>query len=367
MSNKFYNYAIKQLLPKDIDNLKNSDYYGNIYLCVYLVNLNGKDPFLQYLLSNNEYEALALPVLPMYNSLHKHDIISYSEVYLSGILGVSQFEPFSNNIMFDGFFEYNDDLYLFFDITKCEINIDETYSYSNVRLALMDEIVNHASICNIQIDYTTTTFFIENQSLMYLYDEKSKPYEVPVVGYVGKPTEQKVNFVMTFGESAKNKSEIVGPYFYFTNFQNAIRQGGWTATYKEELLHGTKISDKYGRYKKGGIVRFALFTGPTKYVENAPNDANDESVIKKHRLEDDHFDRKKEMLTLRISDHDGIWAKTYDSVIIGQLELDDGSFLEDTPMYVVKQYDQQTPLSCHFIDKNRLGEKYDKNEYYSIL
>ena len=202
---------------------------------------------------------------------------------------------------------------------------------------------------------------------MYLYDENSEPYEVPSVAYVGKSTEQKVNFVMTFGESAKNKSAILGPYFYFTNFHNAIRQGGWSSNYKEEIYHGTKISDEYGRYKKGGIVRFALFIGATKYIENAPTDANDESVIKKHRLEDDELDRKKEMLTLRMSDHDGLWAKTYDSVFLGSLELDDGSFLEDTPMYVVKDYDQQIPLSCHFIDKTKLGEKYDKNEYYRIL
>jgi len=47
------------------------------------------------------------------------------------------------------------------------------------------------------------------------------------------------------------------------------------------------------------------------------------------------------------------------------MELDDGSFLDDVPMFVLKEYNQQTPLSCHFIDK---GEKYEeKNNSYTIL
>ena len=48
--------------------------------------------------------------------------------------------------------------------------------------------------------------------------------------------------------------------------------------------------------KKGGIIRFALFMGNTKYVENAPNDSIDESEIKKYRLTDNELDRKKEII-----------------------------------------------------------------------
>ncbi len=201
-----------------------------------------------------------------------------------------------------------------------------------------------------------------------MYDEQNQPYEIPVVGFVGKPTEKKVNFVMMFGESAKNKSAIVGPYFYFTSFQHAIRHCGWSHDYKSETSYESIITDENGKYKKGGLVRFALFVGKTKYIENAPNDPNDESEIKKQRLEDNNLDRKREILTLRISDHDGIWSKTYNSIYLGKLELDDGSFLDDAPMLVLREYQQQTPLSCHFIDKSTLGEKYEENNYrYSIL
>jgi hypothetical protein len=368
VESKYYNYGVKHVLSKDIETIKTPDQYINIILCVYLINSNGKLPFLQYLLVNNGYEALTLPKLLVYKSCIKESLVPYSEVYLSGILQANKFEEFSNNISFDGFYEFNDDLYLFFDITNCSINIDETYLSNHIRLGIIDEIVNHKNICNIKIDYNTSLFFIQNESITYLCNENNSPYEIPIVGYVGKSTEQKVNFVMTFGESAKKKSEILGPYFYFTNFNNAIRQGGWSHDYKLETNYDKDISDENGKYKKGGLIRFALFMGKTKYIENAPNDTIDESLLKKHRIEDKELDRKKEILTLRISDHDGIWAKTFDSIYLGNLELDDGSFLDDMPMVALRDYEQQLPLSCHFINKSTLGDKYEeKNNNYTIL
>jgi len=343
-----YYYGLKSVLSKNIETLKMLDQYINIVLCVYFINNEGKKPFLQFLLVNNDGKVLKLPTLSIYTLFDKDSLIPYSEVYLSGILNIDNFEEFTKNISFNGFYEYMDDLYLFVDITNCKIKIDETYTSNHVRFGLIDEIVNHKNICNIQIDTTVSSFFIKNDSLIYLYDDKNHPYEIPIVGFVGKSTEQNRNFVMMFGESAKTKSAIVGPYFYFTNLSNAIIQGGWN----NDLV----TTDKNGKYNKGGIIRFALFVGKTKYIENAPNDPNDESEIKQQRIEDDTLNIKKEILTLRISDHDGIWSNAYDSVYLGKLELDDGSFLDDTPMFVLKDYHQQVPLSCHFIDKSMLGD-----------
>ena len=74
------------------------------------------------------------------------------------------------------------------------------------------------------------------------------------------------------------------------------------------------------------------------------------------------------LLTLRISDHNGLWAKTFDSAYLGNIELDDGSFIEDAPLIVLKEYNQQIPLSYHFIDKSSLGNKYDSNNHsYRIV
>jgi hypothetical protein len=288
---------------------------------------------------------------------------------LSGILQLTNFQEFSEKIEFDGFYEYLNNLYLFFDMSNFESNIDDTYSYSPVRFALIEEIVNHRNICNMQISNDTCSFFLKNKSINYIYNDKYEPYEIPIVGYVGKPTPEKMNFVLTFGESAKNKSGILGPYYYFTDFYHAIRQGGWSKDYKPEKMYDKLITDnENGRFIKGGIIRFALFSGRTKYIENMPNDPNDESEIKKQRMQDPNLNTNHEILTLRISDHDGLWANSYDSVYLSNIELDDGTLLEDTPVLVIKDYNQQIPLSCHYIDKTKLHEKFNTNDYsYGIV
>jgi len=364
-----YNYPVKNILMKDTFSFADTDEFAQIILCVYKINTSGKFPFLQFLLSNSSRNTLVLPNLPTYSSFNKNNLLSYSKVFLSGILQIENFENFITTLEFDGFYEFSNNLYMFFDVSKCEINIDDTYSYNPVRFALTDEIINHRFICNMEVDYNTSMFFLKNESINYIYDNKNEAYEIPVVGYVGKPTTEKMNFVWTFGESAKNKSAILGPYFYFTDFYHAIREGGWSKHYKQEYMHGKLITDnEFGRYSKGGVIRFALFIGTTKYIENTPNSPNDESEIKKERLNDPNLNQAYEILTLRISDHDGLWTNVYDSAYLGNIELDDGSFLEETPMIIVKDYNQQVPLSYHYIDKNKIGEKFNPNDYsYGIV
>ena len=74
-----------------------------------------------------------------------------------------------------------------------------------------------------------------------------------------------------------------------------------------------------------------------------------------------------EVLKMRISDHDGKWSENYDSVFLGKIELDNGSYLKNTPIIVLKDYNQQIPLSYHYIDKSCLNEKYDENDNYIIM
>ena len=55
---------------------------------------------------------------------------------------------------------------------------------------------------------------------------------------------------------------------------------------------------------------------------------------------------------MRISDHDGKWAQQFNSCYLGKVTLDNGIYLENTNLYVVKNYNQQVPLSYHFINKS---------------
>jgi len=365
----YYNYAIKHFLVKDSALFFDPKLYEKVIICVYSISTNGKYPFIQYLLSNNGFENMCLPRLNIFKALGKDQLINYTKVYLSGMIGVENFEEFNKKIEYNGYYEFEQNIYLFFDITNCSVCIDNNYSSCPLIFALIDEIINHCKICNMQISEETTHFFITNDSLNYLYNKNNEAYETPIVGFVGKPTPGKTHFTYIFGESPKNKSEMLGPYYYFTNFNNAIRQGGWSHDYKPEYMYNKLITDNdCGRYSNGGIVRFALFTGNTKYIENMPNSPNDESDIKNQRLNDSSLNRNFEIQTLRISDHNGLWTNSFDSTYLGNIELDDGSFMEDTPMIVLKEYNQQIPLSYHFIDKSGLGNKYEpSNHSYRIV
>ena len=128
------------------------------------------------------------------------------------------------------------------------------------------------------------------------------------------------------------------------------------------------------------VINTETNTAPTKitydplpvYTEghpflSQPTKEVDESEIKKHRLQDKNLDSKREILTLRISDYDGIWTKNYNSVYLGKLELDDGTFLHDTPIIALKDYQQQEPLSYHYIDGKKLGNRFEEEcQHYSI-
>jgi hypothetical protein len=361
----YYNYDIKQKLNQNVEPLfVDTDEYSSIIIIAYRVNTNGKFPFLEYMLINNSFDnKLELPTLSLFNSLNKHNLLSYSKVYLSNFISVTNFENFNETVNFSGFYELNSRLYLFFDITACDYMLDETYSSSICRFAISDEIINHKNVCNIPVDEETIDFFIKNDFVNYLKDKNNESYEIPIIGFVGKSTPAKLNFTHTFGQTVSDKTKILGPYYYFTNFQKAIRKGGWSKNYEEEKVFNAIITEKNnGKYIKGGIVRFALFMGRTKCIENMPNDPIDESEIKQSMLNDTSRNKNFEIQTLRISDHDGNWTNEYDSAYLGNIELDDGNLLKNTPIYVIKDYNQQIPLTKHYINKNTLDNIFDENK-----
>lgn len=337
---KKYNYNINHLLNDNIDIILESNSYNKIYLCCYEVT-NKKNlvcPFLQYYLINDVLnENLTFPDLNLLNiNLDTDNLVEYAKGYL--------FMLFNNNYSLNDTLEYNgamyykDDIYLFFDLSKCKIQIDFLFKGSKIWLCLLDEIVNQMNICNIIISNNVSDFFINNSEFVFLYDKDNIIYETPSVCYVGKNC-NKLNYTHLFGVSKSENTAILGPYYYFTNFKNAVKQCDY--------------SDKFD---KMGVIRFAIFTGVMKIINNFQNNKNDESLIKKEMLNDQNLNNKYEALTLRISDHDSKWIDKYDSAYIGyNIELDDGSYLKENCLTVVKEYEQQLPLTCHYIDKSSVN------------
>lgn len=325
--NKKYNYDILNNLDTNLSNLEDiikSDNKNNfIRICAYNVNTESKYPFLQFLLIKDIFEnELGFPYILIENN--SKNIVKEVELFLNIILLDIKSE---NKYIMNGFKIIDEEIYIFIEINDDNIKIDNNDTF----LGLIDEITNVKHIYNIKINSKITNFFIENSDFIFLKKENGASYEIPVVVY--QSLEEKIlNFTFMFGIRKSESTAIMGPYYYFTDYKNALVQ----------------FKDKNVKY---GIIRSALFLGSMKVPMNFQDDEIDESNMKKELLEGDELIGNHEKLTMRISDHDGNWAKIYDSVYLGRTELDDGTLLQNTPLWVVKEYNQQFSLSCKTISK----------------
>jgi hypothetical protein len=326
---------------------KNYEYdisnYNSVFICPYTINTTSKLPFIQFLLIKNIFELEFIEV-PIFEKKNQDDFLDFSKSFLFNLLNSCDNINYLNDADFKGYYEYSNNLYLFFDITKCNLNLNDIYFSSPLWFALIDEILNHRHLCNIKINKSITKFFTNNDAFCFLLNKEYNSYEIPITGYVEKE-EKKLNFTYIFGEPRSDINSILGPFYYFTNFYEAFK-----IRFDKDEKEALKTS-------KNGLVRFALFTGITKYIENHPNDKIDDSQVKQDRLKDTTLDQNMERLTMRITDYDGKWSKEkFDSVYLGNIELDNGT-LFNKPMIVLKDYEQQIPLSYHYIDKKSYKER----------
>jgi hypothetical protein len=336
VEHNFYYYKGRDFLSKNIEELIDITNIDYINVCPYEVNNEGQFPFIKFLLCKNHLFN-KLDFLKMFidfdTSITSEKIVELTKNKLHEILYCKDFKIY-------GFYVFENEVFLFVDLTNCKVILNDIYSDNDLWFVLPHEILNTRRICNLKIDAYVLHFFNENYNFAILENEKKEAYESPVIGYVGKP-ENKLHFTYHFGETRKNKNAILGPYYYFTDYKNAIK-------------NAYELGEK-----NAGIVKFALFAGTTKYIENFPNDNIDYSETKKQRLEDEKLDKIYEQLTIRISDHDSLWTTEFDSCYLGNILLDNGSYLKDTPQVVLKEYNQQVPLSYHYIDKVAF-EKYQE-------
>jgi hypothetical protein len=338
----FYNYAALNLLTDNIDEylIENSEKITNIKIISYEINNNSKYPYIKYLLFKNlEKNTLKFADLEVkYLELNNEKLILLSKLKLFILLNLNEYDNYDKNVCFKGFYVNNKELHIFFDLTNCKIEIESTFRKYTMFFCLVDEIINHTNICNFFIEPCVTDFFNSNIDFCFLKNKNGINYEVPSVGYIGIP-QNRIKFTYIFGVTKKDNSAILGPYYYFTDYKNSIKE-----------CETNSIDNKYT-----GIVRFALFLGKIKVIENSINDDIDKSIIKKERLLDPNLDSVLEELTIRISDHDGKWTENYDSVYLGQVKLDNDEYLKNTPIIVVKEYDQQVPLSCYCINNGSIN------------
>ena len=294
--------------------------FDHVFICAHkIIGDRGAYPFLQYLLVKDpETNVIGFPSfsysgendeeIPIYES--KIVLCEYIHHYNLNI------DKCMESIHYKGFIQTGPSLYLFFDISLCNTNIYDIFKSNILWFAIMDEIINQRSICCFKIKEDVSTFFILNPGLLFLQNENDVDYETPIIAYIGTLA-SKLTFTYTFGEP-KTDNSFMGPYYYFTDYENAINNKGYRIT---SLLHNELEPQPFG------IIRFAIFLKTT--------------FVPVHFTE--------------ISYTHDVWTNSHDSVFIGKMKLEDGTYIQNYPVWIVKDYEQQYSLSYHYIDEKNVG------------
>ena len=339
--------------------------YGKIHVCVYKINTDELYPFLMFLLYKNDINDnndLNFTTIDYNSDSDGDDIVEYVLVTFREV-----FENIKATIEYKGFIEYkNNEVFIVLKYsTDVKQTIERGIHDSQWWWALSSEIINYKQILSFKINNFATTFLIENSKLALLYKTDGKVYETPEVAYYGNYY-KKIVAVASLGLGRETPYASFGPYYYFSNFQYALRYAIWSVNYKPLTIDKELITiDDIGRYKKGGIVKFAIFSGKTKMLLGRKNDLPDDSNISKEMAEKSEF--VKGMLKMR--DNNSKWTTLYNSIRIGTHHIDTkrGQIITE-PMIAIKEYEQQVPLEYYFVDTSHIkDDKDDKDVSKAVI
>ena len=276
--------------------------------CTYQVNDSGEKPFLQFILRKNEMNHATTPDLltfPSFKRRFGESLVDMCAV-LQKVLCIS-YSINSNNCEYKGFLNDRNIFYVFYELKEDSIKVHDLYRRNDLWLVLIDEIVNHNSCCNFIIDENVSRFFSNYINFACLKDENDNYIEIPIVGYTGVKRKE-INLLSCFGIPKTFEPCLNENFFYFTDYQNAIKMG---LCYEETN-------------NRAGIIRFALFLGN---------------------------------VSVKITESD-VDKDDCDSIYVGSGEK--------TPLWALKRYEQQLPLTSHFIDKLNPNETWEIDGIYYI-
>lgn len=340
--------------------------YKFIFFCVYRIVGDGrKEKFLQYLLYKYPKKQKDICTFPFvkYNA-HK-GVENQLNNFMSQTLQISKIMGWNMK----GFIESKSNIFVFIklqsELGKFSNQKNEKKREDKLWWALIDEICNHRKILNFPIHKMVTTLFLYNPLIIYLRDTKGNHKPIPRALFYGNAA-QMIPFNFVFGPKQEDVAANYGPYYYLGSYKKAIRYGGWSPYYGTERRRGERITDDNGKWNRGGIARYAVYLGShIKVIDRILNHPLDE----KTSIPSTQLINKILPFKAKIIDPLGIWAQTYTSIYYGQIkipEIKDGVW-RAVPGWVTREFNQQIPLTFHFIDKKTLGNNWDsKNDNYYI-
>jgi hypothetical protein len=302
---------------------------SNFKLIYYHINREGYYPFMQILLNNyispfclfglNDQQFIFPTILYSNNNDIYNIVIQYLKEKLETIKCLIE-DMEIKNINISGFHVYNQEIYIFIDISSIKLDRLFLNKTSQVWFSLITELVNTKKICDINISYEVTNFITNNINLFSKIDNCL--YPSPEVIYIGDYF-SKIEFQSIFGISKEEK--VYGNYYYFSySFEDAFHDGCWTKDGKPKYRFEKIITEENnGKYIEGGINRIALLLDKCKYIK-------EEEVNKLINLKEwEDF----------IEDYDCIFILLNNNKIL----------------ILIKDFKRQYPLSYHKINKKSIN------------
>lgn len=371
-----YEYKIEKTLSTNFDEIVVTLGKTRIYLVIHKVNTSGMYPFLQFMLykypitknKDGTVNAFSEKCFFPFKGIKKDGSVKeFVDQFITKILRKTV-EP-------SGFIQEDNDVYVFVNLDNVINNIEFIERKDTWIWSCVHEIVNQKSVLNFPIHKSVFSIFLKYPNMNYLYKTGSNDvYEVPTIGYHGTYYTI-VPFILSYGLRASTLNSMMGPYFYFGTYKKAVRYAGWTSTYKKRFIDDKLVTDENGKYihmedtekgNPGALVRFALFLGKTKVFLNHPTERDDYSTLELSYKDGAPGLKKYREKIIKLHDHDGIWAEDYDSAYIGSVKLSTGKKFMSNPEFIVKQFEQQLPISYHYLDRKTLKPNWDPKyeEYY---
>lgn len=228
---------------------------------------------------------------------------------------------------------------------------------------LSSEIFNEQQMMQYSISDIVVSFFNRHPRIMTL-KLRGETLESPSALYAGKHFNY-VSYMAEFGVKKASTRAHFGPYYYFVSFKGAMRYACYSMGFEPHALDdGTRLTvNEHGKHTQGGIVRFAVFLGRCRaFFMTGEEDRSELSMFWANK---DPFVKAK----LALRDINGDWSRSFNSAYVGEYNLNvDGKTKNRIPNWTIKDYDNQTPLSCHEVDMKSVPDEYDSAfENYRLI
>jgi hypothetical protein len=236
-------YYGDQLASKSNSNKLTKIYLKNktIHICVYQLIKDAIKPFVMFLLYKDDDNIMYLPTIAVSDTIVEDTLKKMNHV----------FQEWNPKLTYKGFIDNGDgNIVVVLEFKQNEYGFDTNKYDSKWWWALSTEIVNNKKLLNFNIDYSVTHFFLNNIELLFINNKAGHQYECPCVGYYGDDHKY-IDLTFSLGRNRNDDMNAeFGPFYYFYNYEQAIHE----AEAKTEAIQEAK----------GGLVRFALFTGKIK-------------------------------------------------------------------------------------------------------